>query len=54
MALPSELQSIIKQKGDIVTTAQANEVGISNERLRLRSPVSGNTSAVGEVAFERI
>ena len=35
MALPSELQSIIKQKGGIVTTAQANEVGISNERLRL-------------------
>lgn len=35
MALPSELQSIITQKGGIVTTAQANEVGISNERLRL-------------------
>jgi len=35
VALPSELQSIITQKGGIVTTAQANEVGISNERLRL-------------------
>lgn len=35
MALPSELQSIIKQKGGIVTTAQANEAGISNERLCL-------------------
>lgn len=35
MAVPSELQSIIKQNGGTVTTAQANVVGISNERLRL-------------------
>lgn len=35
MTVPSELQSIIKQNGGIVTTAQANAAGISNERLRL-------------------
>jgi predicted transcriptional regulator of viral defense system len=35
MAMPNELQSVLKQNGGIVTTAQANEVGISNERLRL-------------------
>lgn len=35
MALPNELQSILKQNGGIVTAAEANEVGISNERLRL-------------------
>jgi predicted transcriptional regulator of viral defense system len=35
MAVPNELQSIMKQSGGIVTTAQANEVGVSNERLRL-------------------
>jgi predicted transcriptional regulator of viral defense system len=35
MALPNELQSVIKQNGGIVTTAQANEAGVSNERLRL-------------------
>ncbi|NLM76603.1 MAG: abortive phage infection protein [Ruminococcaceae bacterium] len=33
--MPNELQSVLKQNGGIVTTAQANEVGISNERLRL-------------------
>lgn len=35
MALPNELQSVLKQNGGIVSTAQANEVGVSNERLRL-------------------
>jgi len=35
MAMPSEIQSVLKQNGGIVTTAQANEVGVSNERLRL-------------------
>lgn len=35
MAMPSELQSILMQNGGIVTTAHANEAGISNERLRL-------------------
>lgn len=35
MALPNELQSVLKQNGGIVTTAQANKVGVSNERLRL-------------------
>lgn len=35
MAVPNELQSVLKQNGGIVTTAEANEVGISNERLRL-------------------
>lgn len=35
MAVPYELQSVLKQNGGIVTTAQANEVGVSNERLRL-------------------
>lgn len=35
MAMPNELQSVLKQNGGIVTTAQANEAGVSNERLRL-------------------
>ena len=35
MAVPNELQSVLKQNGGIVTTAQANEAGVSNERLRL-------------------
>ena len=35
MALPEQLQSLLSQSGGTVTTAQANEVGISNERLRL-------------------
>jgi predicted transcriptional regulator of viral defense system len=35
MALPAPLQSILAQSGGTVTTAQANEVGVSNERLRL-------------------
>ncbi|WP_010259696.1 type IV toxin-antitoxin system AbiEi family antitoxin domain-containing protein [Treponema primitia] len=33
--MPDELQSILVQNGGTVTTAQANAVGISNERLRL-------------------
>lgn len=35
MAVPAELHSILNQYGGIVTTAKANEAGISNERLRL-------------------
>lgn len=35
MALPDELRSILEKNGNIVTTAQANEAGISNQRLRL-------------------
>lgn len=35
MALPDNLQSILTQNGGTITTAQANDVGISNERLRL-------------------
>lgn len=35
LALPDNLQSILAQNGGIVTTAKANEVGVSNERLRL-------------------
>lgn len=35
MAVPNELQSVLKQNGGIVTTAQANEAGVSNERMRL-------------------
>jgi len=33
--MPNELQSILIQNNGIITTAQANEVGVSNERLRL-------------------
>lgn len=35
MAVPNELQLLLKQNGGIVTTAEANKVGVSNERLRL-------------------
>ena len=35
MSIPTGLQLIISDNGGIVTTAQANEGGISNERLRL-------------------
>ena len=35
MIMPKELQLILTQSGGTVTTAQANSVGISNERLRL-------------------
>ncbi len=33
--MPKELQSILTQNNAMVTTAQANAIGISNERLRL-------------------
>lgn len=35
MSMPVELREMIEQCGGTFTTAQANEVGISNERLRL-------------------
>ena len=35
MSVPEKLQSILAQNGGMFTTAQANEVGVSNERLRL-------------------
>ena len=35
MPLPDNLQSILTQNGGTITTAQANDIGISNERLRL-------------------
>lgn len=35
MSVPSELLPILTQNGGIFTTAQANEAGVSNERLRL-------------------
>jgi len=35
MVMPIGLQSVLKKNGGFVTTAQANAVGISNERLRL-------------------
>jgi predicted transcriptional regulator of viral defense system len=35
MPLPTELQNFMLQNGGTATTAQANAVGISNERLRL-------------------
>ncbi|MDR0569948.1 MAG: type IV toxin-antitoxin system AbiEi family antitoxin domain-containing protein [Clostridiales Family XIII bacterium] len=35
MSLPTELQDIISENGGAITTAQANAIGISNERLRL-------------------
>lgn len=35
MALPDNLQSILSQNGGTFTTAQANDIGVSNERLRL-------------------
>jgi len=35
MAVPNELQLVLKQNGGTVTTAEANKVGVSNERLRL-------------------
>lgn len=33
--VPTGLRSLLEQRGNTVTTAQANQVGISNERLRL-------------------
>jgi predicted transcriptional regulator of viral defense system len=35
LTLPIELQPILKKNGGTIVTAQANEAGISNERLRL-------------------
>lgn len=35
MLIPNELQIVLNQSGGIVTAAQANAAGISNERLRL-------------------
>ena len=35
MSLPGKLSTILSQNGGIITTAQANAVGVSNERLRL-------------------
>lgn len=35
MSVPEALRSILAKTGGAVTTAQANEIGISNERLRL-------------------
>jgi predicted transcriptional regulator of viral defense system len=35
LAIPDKLQSLLTQNGGTVTTAQANEAGVSNERLRL-------------------
>jgi predicted transcriptional regulator of viral defense system len=35
LPLPDNLQSILTQNSGTITTAQANDVGISNERLRL-------------------
>lgn len=35
MALLKKLQRLLTQNGGIVTTAKANEIGVSNERLRL-------------------
>ena len=35
MPVPNELHSILSHNGGTVTTAQANEAGVSNERLRL-------------------
>jgi len=35
LPLPNELRTILTKNNGIVTTVQANEVGVSNERLRL-------------------
>ncbi|MCL1797176.1 MAG: type IV toxin-antitoxin system AbiEi family antitoxin domain-containing protein [Eggerthellaceae bacterium] len=35
MSLPNSLQSVLEQNDGTITTAQANKVGVSNERLRL-------------------
>ena len=35
MSLPSELQGFLEENGGTITAAQANSIGISNERLRL-------------------
>ena len=48
LALPDNLQSILTQNGGTITTAQANDVGISNERLHLLVK-SGELDDVGAV-----
>lgn len=35
MALPDALSAFLSQHGGMITTAQANAIGVSNERLRL-------------------
>jgi predicted transcriptional regulator of viral defense system len=35
MALPEKLQSFLTRNGGTITTAAANDIGVSNERLRL-------------------
>lgn len=35
MTIPVKLQSVLMQYGGMVTSAQANAAGVSNERLRL-------------------
>ena len=50
MPLPSELQILLYQNGGTVTTAQANDVGISNERLRLLVG-SGNLERAGHGVY---
>lgn len=35
MSMPEKLNTLLMQKGGIITTAQANKTGVSNERLRL-------------------
>ena len=47
MPIPNELQLILSKNGGTVTTAQANEVGVSNERLRLLA----KAGALERVAF---
>ncbi|MBS4030788.1 MAG: type IV toxin-antitoxin system AbiEi family antitoxin domain-containing protein [Clostridiales bacterium] len=50
MPLPSELQILLHQNGGTVTTAQANDAGFSNERLRLLVG-SGNLERAGHGVY---
>ncbi|MBS3886689.1 MAG: type IV toxin-antitoxin system AbiEi family antitoxin domain-containing protein, partial [Dethiobacter sp.] len=50
MPLPSELQILLYQNGGTVTTAQANDAGFSNERLRLLVG-SGNLERAGHGVY---
>lgn len=50
MPLPRELQIILQQNSGAVTSAQANTVGISNERLRLLVG-SGELERVGHGVY---
>jgi len=45
MAMPDNLYSVLSQNNAVVTTSQANEAGISNERLR-RLVMEGNLERV--------